>query len=179
MTDNEIIKANELCAKTPMACEECPYYCRANCVNSMTGDTIDLINRQKAEIETLKAHEEKEHQYCKNKCEPKYKAEIERLKNNQVVHIDINEQFRKECEHEVKTAKAEAFKELSEKIKEEIRLILKDAYDERRTRIRHLEDNCRYVVLDVVVQYYEGKIHSLDRVYRFIDNFLKEMVGED
>ena len=45
------------------------------------------------------------------------KAEIERLKNNQVVHIDINEQFRKECEHEIKTAVTEAVKDLAEAVK--------------------------------------------------------------
>jgi len=54
MTDNEIVKANELCAKIPTVCEECPYYGSGNCVNSMTEDTTDLINRQQAEIERLK-----------------------------------------------------------------------------------------------------------------------------
>lgn len=55
MTDNEIIKANELCAKIPTVCEECPYYSSGNCVNSMTEDTLNLINRKDAEIEGLQS----------------------------------------------------------------------------------------------------------------------------
>ena len=35
---------------------------------------LSLINRQKENYEALKAQEEKSHQYCKNVCEPKYKA---------------------------------------------------------------------------------------------------------
>ena len=45
------------------------------------------------------------------------KAEIDRLKKNQVVHIDISEQFKKECEYEIKIAKSEAIKEFAERLK--------------------------------------------------------------
>lgn len=65
MTDNEIIKAWECCnklnhnewsANQKICKEECPY--KANCYDeenniNMTTDAIDLINRQKAEIEEL------------------------------------------------------------------------------------------------------------------------------
>ena len=77
MTDKEIIKALECCSSPKANCEDCPCF-NKDCI-STTPYVLDLINRQQAEIETLKAHEEKEHQYCKNVCEPKYKAEIERL----------------------------------------------------------------------------------------------------
>lgn len=46
------------------------------------------------------------------------KAEIERLRKSQVVHVDISEQFKKECEYEIKTAKAEAIKAFAERLKE-------------------------------------------------------------
>ena len=55
MTDNEIIKALEACeAINP--CRGCPYkkyLTGAKCVSMLLKDTLDLINRQKAEIERL------------------------------------------------------------------------------------------------------------------------------
>lgn len=41
---------------------------------------------------------------------------VERLKKKQkhIIHIDISEQYKKECEHEIKIAKEEAIKELME-----------------------------------------------------------------
>lgn len=43
--------------------------------------------------------------------------EVERLKGKQVVHIDISEQLKKECEYEIKTAVSEAIKEFAERLK--------------------------------------------------------------
>ena len=65
-------------------------------------DIDDLINRQKAENEALKAEEKAANHYCKNSCEPKYKANVEGLTN--AVKF-LNEQLT--------TAKAEAFKEFA------------------------------------------------------------------
>ena len=55
LTDNEIIKALECCAKAPFCrpTTNCPYKCVDNCVERHALDAIDLINRQKAEIERL------------------------------------------------------------------------------------------------------------------------------
>ena len=56
MTDNEIIKAAEVCACLHgKSCAPCPYYVdggRGYCLQ-MKKDVLDLINRQKAEIERL------------------------------------------------------------------------------------------------------------------------------
>ena len=54
MTDNEIIKALE-CCKTGDDCKGCPYYAngRYTCGEHFNEDVLDLINRQKAEIERL------------------------------------------------------------------------------------------------------------------------------
>ena len=51
MTDNEIIKALECCS-TPriLDCENCPYSHDYSC-EVLERDALDLINRQKAEIE--------------------------------------------------------------------------------------------------------------------------------
>ena len=50
MTDNEIIKALECCGILDTQCTSCPYYEKICCVDA---DALDLINRQKAEIEAL------------------------------------------------------------------------------------------------------------------------------
>ena len=49
MTDNEIIKALECCFIN--GCKNCKYKGKApDCMTALQKDTIDLINRQKAEI---------------------------------------------------------------------------------------------------------------------------------
>ena len=59
MTDNEIIKALKLCTSEHMGCEDgCPYRL-GECLDDgyrskPMKDALDLINRQKAEIERLK-----------------------------------------------------------------------------------------------------------------------------
>ncbi len=54
MTDNEIIKALECSVKDK--CPECPYFHSYPCdkCRNMRADALDLINRQKAEIELLR-----------------------------------------------------------------------------------------------------------------------------
>ena len=55
MTDNEIIKALELCAnRTIHSCKFCPCNSGIECNKKLNEGTLDLINRQKAEIEKLK-----------------------------------------------------------------------------------------------------------------------------
>ena len=55
MTDNEIIKALEVCsyATSNKDCKKCPYYPDEECVKKQFIDILDLINRQKAENERL------------------------------------------------------------------------------------------------------------------------------
>ena len=60
MTDNEIVKALECCT-SKMQCFDCPRFdgnwgMRAftHCDTKLKSDALDLINRQKAEIERLK-----------------------------------------------------------------------------------------------------------------------------
>lgn len=57
MTDNEIIKALECCTKSDTNenyCDPCPYLHEKYCAAKISKDALDLINRQKAEIEMLK-----------------------------------------------------------------------------------------------------------------------------
>ena len=51
LTDEQIIKALECCRKKE--CNTCPCYDDIECGEMLIGYTIDLINRQKAEIERL------------------------------------------------------------------------------------------------------------------------------
>ena len=64
MTDNEIIKALECCIshKGNVACKSgCPFHEQELCIedgDALLKHSLDLINRQKAEIERLKAEAE-------------------------------------------------------------------------------------------------------------------------
>ena len=53
MTDNEIIKALECCSSSPAKCGDCPCLQLCDCL-AVEKDALDLINRQKAEIEQLR-----------------------------------------------------------------------------------------------------------------------------
>lgn len=52
MTDDEIIKALECCGT--YCCNECFYYNDDLCIENMSKQAIDLINRQKAEVESVR-----------------------------------------------------------------------------------------------------------------------------
>lgn len=54
MTDEQIIKAADICRTGE--CSGCPYHelYTASCLNKLTKDVYHLLNRQKAEIENLK-----------------------------------------------------------------------------------------------------------------------------
>ena len=57
LTDNEIIKALELCAnwESDKSCDDCPANTYGfGCANRMAKHSLGLINRQKAEIERYK-----------------------------------------------------------------------------------------------------------------------------
>ena len=89
MTDNDIIKGL-LCCTFAEPCEDCPLEKDEMCVFTLKSNALDIINRQKAEIERLK----EQFRYLDVECE--------RLEK-------VNE-----------TAKAEAIKEFAERLKEQI-----------------------------------------------------------
>lgn len=77
MTDIEIIKALECCACSD-GCENCPYSKQCDGVEQIT-NALDLINRQKAEIEKLKEASE-EAVSCFHKMESLYNIKRMELK---------------------------------------------------------------------------------------------------
>lgn len=58
MTDNEIIKALECCARLNRKCNECPLLndgaVSEHCISVIRNEALDIIKRQQAEIEGLK-----------------------------------------------------------------------------------------------------------------------------
>lgn len=81
MSDNEIIKALECCnSEKESLCFECPYHlCSPACLTRRNTDIIDLINRQKAEIEKLKEASE-EAVSCFHRMESLYNIKCMELK---------------------------------------------------------------------------------------------------
>ena len=82
MTDNEIIKGLECCGKNPPMCSECGYKGRCNridCYDYLKRDALNLINRQKAEIEALIAGQETLQRYISTAKDEAVKEFAERL----------------------------------------------------------------------------------------------------
>lgn len=101
MNDSEIIKALECCT-VHKYCDNCPFLRKKEC-RYLLDFALDLINRQKAEIERL------------NGC-VKSEEEVRAIMKSQMkpmVNEIINEQF----DVAVKLARAEAIKEFAERLK--------------------------------------------------------------
>lgn len=60
MTDKEIIKALTIHIKGKYSCNGCPYISYNDCSNKILTDSLNLINRQQAEIEKARAEAIKE-----------------------------------------------------------------------------------------------------------------------
>lgn len=96
LTDNEIVKALELCGDEDASCEKCPFLKDDFCKFSLSKNALDLIKSLQAENERLKTDVlAKEEEYN-----------------------DMLEQ-RNSVEKYLETAKAEAYKEFAEKLKKE------------------------------------------------------------
>lgn len=102
LTDEEIIEALEFCVKARCS-KDCSYknIGNANCIKNIMKDSLDLINRQKAEIEKLK-EENKNYQ--------------ELLTHEKGANIALRVMYDKVSKN-IKTAKSEAYKEFAKKLK--------------------------------------------------------------
>lgn len=124
LTDNEIIKALEChTGNNSKRCQVCPYTIYGcYCLDHLHPDLLDLINRQKAEIEKL----EKENTVFREIIK-KQDDEISALRKDLLKRENLEEsfsksvkQFDKRLEKTVKLERAEAYKEFTEKFKEKI-----------------------------------------------------------
>lgn len=102
MTDNEIIKVLEYCFTRGFdesTCYECPFYtATAKCTEDLRDSALDLINRQKAEIEEWK----------KKANTPFAKVTFDRDKLQEIV-----DECAKNIEIDINLAKSEAIKEFA------------------------------------------------------------------
>lgn len=112
MTDEQIIKAYERCFTLGFdesTCYECPFYtATAKCTEDLRDSALDLINRQKAEIERLKTENKiyiEANQVIGHQRDQRDK-EINELQK-QIDGLDVREN----------KIKAEAYKEFAERLK--------------------------------------------------------------
>jgi len=116
MTDAEIIKALEYCNGFESCPDDCPYYSKEfkkklNCLDEKDGimaKSLDLINRQKAEIEELQS----ELIITKNNFENAKERYDEAVKISQKMNEKLIDAYKK-----LQTAKSEAYKEFAERLK--------------------------------------------------------------
>ena len=125
LTDNEIVKALECCSTYKGKCTDCPAFVkvdRSNCKQVLLG-AIDLINRLQAENDNLKNDELPR---CKdalrraNEIGMELQAENERLKNAYKQCVYERDAYIEIENNAVTEAKAEAYKECIEKVKERL-----------------------------------------------------------
>ena len=128
MTDNEIIKALGCCTshKGYEACiSGCPFQEQELCqedADALLTHSLDLINRQQAEIERLNAISDRLNTICTNQD-----LEIEKLKKENERFADIGKMYSE--------VRAEAIKEFAERLKEEIVEALRSNYNAQNERI--------------------------------------------
>ena len=154
MTDNKIIKALECCIAKDIIndrCDECPNLAMGSyCMDRMLQNTFDLINRQKAEIESNKAKIK-----ISAECIARQDKEIERLNSIRSRWIYDSGTLTKISDELYRKIKAGAFKEFAYRLKENMSddwsLFSDDGYT-------------------LQVDY--------NKLIDIIDNLVKEMVGE-
>lgn len=99
-TDEQIIKAVNVCGATPYTCRGCPYHKlgTSGCIYKMLKDALDLINRQKAEIENQR--------------------QIIDEKNKEIFGLQKRIVFwREDLNYQPEKIKVEAIKEFAERLK--------------------------------------------------------------
>lgn len=151
MTDNEIIKALECCKNGQ--CADCPRiytpYEIFRCKEDLISNALDLINRQQAEVERLRDEN----------LQSEYPARI-RVDDFLVCANSLGE-WLEFCD----SLKAEAIKEVVERLKKHIESLEYNANTTRKTiTVQMLYDQINWVLKEVIP--------------KTIDGALKEMAGD-
>ena len=108
LTDNEIIKALECCNEKARGCEECPMIERdGSCIKFLTREALNLINRQRAEIERLQNMLAAECQHSIEFRNNTIKEFAERLKKDSHLKYTTGEPFVREVDNLVKEMSAD------------------------------------------------------------------------
>lgn len=135
MTDEQIIKALKYCNTDVRenTCPKCAFYKKHRCGTLMLNAVSDLINRQKAEIENLKADND---MYQKVNCliagqRDDRDKEIEELQTQMEWLTGYNKNLldaNTALSGEIEICKSEAIKEFAEKIKQHERIMKYDLF---------------------------------------------------
>ena len=93
MTDSEIVKALECCKNDGIICGECPYKKVNGCMEKMSADALDLINRLQKELDIMS----EEHLDILERLETAkaeaYKEFAERLANKAMLPQETNDDY--------------------------------------------------------------------------------------
>jgi FtsZ-binding cell division protein ZapB len=125
MTDNEIIKALKCCANLCKdGCNGCylvPSESKdAYCMDKLTEDTLELINRKNEEISKKDIEIDILIQKKEDLSDEvsDLRAEVERLQKTST-HIHVDKTAFEECLYNIETAKVDAYKEFAERLKDD------------------------------------------------------------
>lgn len=152
--DEDVIKGLEECSASPDSCgRNCPYYALTpGCICKLTGDARDLINRQKAEIESLQ-------EYYKMYLDQKIEI------NDKQIEIDYMQDKYSLLEENIKKLNSKAIKRFAERLKEKLNTLMYTKETDRKT-----------VPTDYFVCMMNDVLH--EAVPCVIDIVLKEMTEE-
>ena len=172
MTDNEIIKALECCG-VKHDCSKCSYLKDAtiHCVNAIIKDAIDLIERQKAEIERL------------NRCNWHISNDLSE---------EINRNIRLQAEIEELLVELKRFKKIKTTVNEFWSELQKITTFKKKSKptLEELLEYMKNLKVEAIKEYIEklkSKAYLSDGVTGFqemvvdvrdIDETYKEMVGD-
>lgn len=150
LTDEEIVSSLEVIATT-RNCNECKIRnCKwgtCNCSQTTANAALNLISRQK--------------------------AEIEKLKGSTIVN---NIMERQKIERE---AKVKAYKEFAKEVTEEVKKAYNDNLDVLQEYLEKYEEESDFELVAPIKAIIKGRMGTLLSVDDFINDLLKEMVGEE
>lgn len=139
-TDEQIAKALECCSGIGDAkCVDCPYYDAERCAEASATDAIDLINRQKAEIEEL----EYDRKLIFDEGETWQKKA-----NDLQVELDAMRGAANSYKMHYENARAEAIRKFAERLKDKARMPIGTLYG----KMVYVED-----IDNLVAEMTEGK----------------------
>lgn len=158
-TDEEIIRNYEWCIGcTSDRCRECTMDEEGFCEEELQDLVLDLINRQKAEIERLKSMNQ-----AKLDCIHDLQNENEILSRNADTAFQDGLNERRDLF--APEIKAEAYKEFAEKAKENFQNLEYSADTDRKTvKVEEMKEQINWVLHSVAAE--------------TLDNILEELVGK-
>lgn len=158
MTDEQIIKALQLCTGGDIYCKDCPYTDVARCRYVSLVDALDLIMRQRVEIKNLK--------------------DLNNVLETDNINANMNlEHLQYEFDllrQEKSVVIAEAIKEFVERVHTEIEA----AITSNRKVITARVSSGVIPQGDVLCKYCYGNVHALEGIDDYIADLVKEFTEE-